>query len=332
MKISWDIIGHRNVLALLEKHILNGPSHAYLFVGEPNLGKKTTARSFIKALECQDKNKKPCNKCISCMQFEAKTHPDVVFIEKEAPKTALSEIIKKEGEIRIKQIRELKRIISLKPHSSPYKVCFIEEAEKINKEASNALLKILEEPLGNAVFILIAPHTRTLLPTIVSRCEILKFFPVSKKIILEALKNKTSIEKAEEIAVLSGRKPGRAIEILENPSMLSFYKESLKTLLKLIEIDYVERFKEAEKMSKNLIETEKVLNTWLSFFRDLILFKTNNDFFLSNPFYKKDILKYAKKYPFDKIKEIIKAIQDTKFFFASNVNPRLSLESLFLKI
>ncbi len=330
--VSWDIIGHKKLLALLEKHVVNGPFHAYLFVGEMHLGKKTVARQFIKALQCQDKFKKPCAKCPSCFQAEAGTHPDIIIVEKEAPKATIQKDVEKGGEIKVDRIRGIKRVLSLKPHSSSYKICFIPEADKMNKEAANALLKILEEPLGNVIFILVAPHTRTLLPTIVSRTQIVKFFSVSRDVLLKALKEKTSVKKAEEIVALSGGKPGRALQILENPEIIDFYKNALKNILRIKNDDLTARFRKAEEMSKNLVEAEKILNIWLSFYRDLILYKSGNPTYLLNPNFQDELSRYAEKYSLEEIKEIIRSIVRTKELFIRNVNPRLSLESLFLKI
>lgn len=331
MKISWNIIGHKKILDLLEKHILSRPSHAYLFIGEEHLGKRTVAEQFAKILECNDKTKRPCEKCLSCVQFDAGTHPDIIVLKKEPPLNKKS-LIRREGKIKIGKVRHLKRIFSLKPHSSPYKICLAPEADKLNEAASNALLKILEEPLGNVIFILIAPHVRALLPTIVSRCEIIKFFPIPKNILSASLKNKVSKNDFEKIVAFSRGRAGIAFELSENSEIIDFYNKSIKELTAFIEDDEVGRFKTAEKMSKNLVAANKILNVWLSFFRDIIILKSGNQNLILNIDFKKEILKYSQKYAFLELKEIIKAILYTKSLFLKNVNPRLSLETLFLKI
>jgi len=167
------VVEQQHILNYLKKSIeKNRISHAYLFEG-PDLpagrqgrsGKKTVALWFAKCLKCQS--------------------PDITEVT--VPKNK-EPACRQAGKIGIKQIRELKKYLSLSPHSSPYKVAIIEEAEKMTSDAANALLKTLEEPRGNAVLILIANIASALPETILSRCLNDKF-----KYIEKIYKNKTEI-------------------------------------------------------------------------------------------------------------------------------------------
>jgi len=138
---------------------------AMIFFGPDYLNKKEVAINFIKLVNCQ--HGKPCNKCESCLAIEGNNYPDLTIIEPE------------KGSISIKQVKRIKENLSLKSYSSSVKSIIIDKAETMGTDAQNSLLKILEEPRGESVFILIVSKINGLLETIRSRCQILKFYPDS---------------------------------------------------------------------------------------------------------------------------------------------------------
>ncbi len=158
----WDdIIGQPRVVGFLRGVIETGTvSHAYLFVGMPGAGKKTTARSFACALFCGD----CCGTCGACTRVKRGTHPDVHIIEPEGA-----------GGYVAAQVRELVRDVNLAPIEGPRKVYIIESADSFNDASANALLKTLEEPPADVVFILLAHAVDLVPPTIVSRCQVVRF-------------------------------------------------------------------------------------------------------------------------------------------------------------
>lgn len=189
-----------HVLNYLKKSIKkNRVGHAYLFVGSTYSEKEKTALWFVKSLGCQN--------------------PDISEIK----------VLEDKTEILIEQIRELKRYLSLSPHSSSYKAAIIYNAEKMNSEAANALLKTLEEPSGNTVLILITSTGSILLKTIISRCEEIRFRAISADEISKDLIKK------EHIDILQG---------------------SLNEIFKYI-----------EKIYKNEAKVSVLLNSWLFWFR-----------------------------------------------------------------
>ena len=291
------IIGHQKQWQFLRKSLELGKlSHAYLFSGETQLGKKNLALEFVKLINGEN------------FDFG---HPDLILIEPSS-----------EGrEIQIVQIRELIQKLSLKPYSAFLKVAMIDQAHLMNSEAQNCFLKTLEEPKGNTILILITEAQKTLFPTIRSRCEIIKFYPVKISEIENYLKNQgISKEKSEEIAKLSLGRPGLAIDFLTNPQKLENQKKVIEELIKISsgKTSLSLRFQYAKDLAL-APELSEILNIWLSYFRIVLL-----EQFLP-PEVKKP------EYPFSKLKNIIKQIQNTNFLISTtSVNPRLALEILML--
>jgi len=291
------IIGHQKQWQFLRKSLELGKlSHAYLFSGETQLGKKNLALEFAKLINGEN------------FYFG---HPDLILIEPEG------------REIQIVQIRELIQKLSLKPYSAFLKVAMIDQAHLMNSEAQNCFLKTLEEPKGNTILILITEAPKTLFPTIRSRCEIIKFYPVKISEIENYLKNQgISKEKSEEIAKLSLGRPGLAIDFLTNPQKLENQKKVIEELIKISsgKTSLSLRFQYAKDLVMNP-ELNEILNIWLSYFRAVLL-----EQFLP-PEVKKP------EYPFSKLKNIIKQIQNTNFLISTtSVNPRLALEILMLEL
>jgi len=290
------IIGHQKQWQFLKKSLELGKlSHAYLFSGETQLGKKKLALELAKLINGEN------------FDFG---HPDLTLIEPEG------------REIQIVQIRELIQKLSLRPYSAFLKVAMIDQAHLMNSEAQNCFLKTLEEPKGNTILILITEAPETLFSTIRSRCEIIKFYPVKISEIENYLKNQgVSKEKSEEIARLSLGRPGLAIDFLTNPQKLENQKKVIEELIKIssgktslsLRFQYAKDLALAPKLSE-------ILNIWLSYFRAVLL----------EQFLPPEVRE--PEYPFPKLKNIIKQIQNTNFLISTtSVNPRLALEILMLQ-
>ncbi|OPL12200.1 MAG: hypothetical protein AVO38_04020 [delta proteobacterium ML8_D] len=156
-------------------------AHAYLLTGPSGAGKEALALSFAKLLLCEnpylgEDRLIPCGICAGCLKFDHQTHPDLVVLR---PQGAM---------IKLDQIRDLQRDLSFPPLDSQRRVCLIVEAQKINLPGANALLKTLEEPPAGNHFILTATSVKILLPTIVSRCQVLTCEGLSVEALLERIK------------------------------------------------------------------------------------------------------------------------------------------------
>ncbi len=300
------IIGHQPILDFLKKSIHNKRlAHAYLFTGSAHLGKKTVALEFIKMLNGSE--------------VDQAVHPDILIIE---PERIAKKGVTKELEIGIGQARRIQHQMSLFPYQAPYKVALIDQAEKMTAEASNCLLKTLEEPSGRAILILITANPDLILPTIVSRCQSVKFLPVGEG----EIRKKVSDPK---IIRLANGRPGLAIQYSEEPALLQARNEIINRLEKLIKSDLNEAYQYAETISKDIPQARQILRNWLFWFRDLLLLASGCPNLTIYP----QAERYRDCYSLAKLKNIIQTIRKTDSFLANpSINHRLALEVLVLEI
>lgn len=207
------IIGQHLPIRLLQTFLRNSAvPHALLFTGMPGIGKQTSARVFAAALNCRNRilmandsppASSPCGQCRSCAHILANHHPDVIRVE---PRGNL---------LRIEQIRQLRANLAMKPFSAPHRVVIISDSHRLNPEAGNALLKILEEPPEDTVLILTAHQRSDLLPTIVSRCRHIPFAPLDAADIQAQLVDAAGIDPdhARTLAHICQGSLGRAMEL-----------------------------------------------------------------------------------------------------------------------
>lgn len=181
--MSWDsILGHARETEMLRCGCAAGRlAHAYAFVGPLGIGKQRFAREFAKCLLCDrhaDADLESCGECASCQQVAAQTHPDLLTVALPEGKREIPiRLFVGEDETRGKE--GLCYDITRKPMSARRRVAIIDDADSMNEESSNSLLKTLEEPPPNSVLILISATADSLLPTIRSRCQIVTFQPLS---------------------------------------------------------------------------------------------------------------------------------------------------------
>ena len=306
------IIGHQKQLNYLKRMAESGKiPHALLFSGQKKLGKKTIASEFIFWLFEEPGVPKILG------------HPDFILIEPqekhpEAERSSLrgspapsSALVR--GQIQINQIRDLSWRLSLKPIKAKLKAVIIDEAHSMTPEAQNCFLKTLEEPKGNTILILITEKPNFLLPTIVSRCQIIKFYPVKKDEIERYLKNQEGLSEGEieEILEIAQGRPGRAVELAFAKEKFEFYKKRTKELAKIFNSNLSSRFQYAKEIStkENL---QEILEIWLNYFRNIFI---------------KNCSTPSAKH----LGNILQQIQRTIYLISTtNVNPRLALEILMM--
>lgn len=291
------IIGHKKQQYFLKKIVESKKiPHALLFVGPEKLGKKTMAWELIS----------------SVFKENLFRHPDFILITPETrhPKPERTSV---RGQIQIDQIRNLNWKLSLKPIGAPLLAAIIDKAHLMTREAQNCFLKTLEEPKGKTLLILITEHPNFLLPTILSRCQIIKFYPVIKDEIRNYLREKgLAKEKIEKIAEISLGRPGVAVDFLNNPQKLEQREKRIKELRKILNSPISLRFEYAKDLSQNQ-ELKEVLSVWLSYFREGLVLGQNQAFT-------------------EKTRNILNRIQETFFLISTtNVNTRLALEILMME-
>ncbi|HJN62089.1 MAG TPA: DNA polymerase III subunit delta' [Candidatus Parcubacteria bacterium] len=314
------IIGHKKQWQFLKKTAELGKiPHAFLFLGPSQLGKRTFALELIKLINCEKKDFsiRPCLDCQNCQSFKKGIHPDFFFIEPI------------EKDIQISQIRKLRSFLSLKSQIAQYKAVIIDRAHLLNKQSQNSVLKILEEPKGKTILILVTEHPEMLFPTIISRVEKIKFFPVPKPEIEKYLKSqKASKKDLEIISHLSWGKPGRAIDFLRDPSKKEFQEKTIKEISKLVKANLNFKFQYAKKMAGQPQNLKEILEIWLRYFRGVLLLKIKE-----TTYHGDSNVKSLPSYSVSKLKEILKLIQSTSFLISTtNVNPKLALEILMLEL
>ncbi len=240
---QWKIIGNIVALEQLQRAVAR-PQHAYLLTGPEHLGKATAARRFAAALLCGQPGA-PCGKCPNCRLLESGNHPDYLELGEDA----------KAG---IDEIRALQRDLSLKAHSSNYRVAVLPDAERFGGPAQNALLKLLEEPPAQAVIILTAVTPARLLPTTVSRCQQIRFTVPQVGEVTGGL--------GAEIPAAADRRPGLAISLAADPEALAARGQWAEMLEDLAELGTVERLNRAKELAAEE-RLPQILDVWINLVR-----------------------------------------------------------------
>ena len=324
-----QIIGQENAVAILRNALRNGRlAHAYLFLGPEGVGKILTALTLAKAMNCQSPPEEgdSCEKCPSCLKVNSSNHTDVILLEPEG------EVIK------IEQIRDLQRRLRYRPLEGGRRVCIIDSADKMNAPASNALLKALEEPPDGTHLILATSRPHLLLPTILSRCQWVKFRPLTSSQVVQILQDGHSLgaEKAYFCASLAGGSAGQALA-LSNRVDFQRRLEWVDMFSDLARKTTVEIFDTCERIAKEDEEVNDLLELWKLWVRDLMVFKVQ----LGNPApppgeglinhdLRARIAEEAPRYSFDQLDSIFRLISDVQKSIAFKANRQLALETLML--
>lgn len=332
----WQVIGQDRAVDLLRRSLENGRlAHAYLFTGQPHVGKMTLAVNLAQALNCE-KEERSCGECQSCLRIAAGNHPDVQIIGRLSGADAGDRGSRKE--ILTSQIEELQHSAALQPYEGKYRVYIVDGAEYLNEESSNRLLKILEEPPPNVLFILLAVNENRLLPTIVSRCQRIELFPLPASVIEKALVEHWQVapEKARLLSRLCRGGIGWAVSALRDESLLEAHSQNLDRLLELTDASLQQRFSFAASLasqySKSRSAVEETLNLWLEWWRDVLLVKAGCIQFVTNIDRETGLREYAECYSLIDIRGFMEAVRAALQQLEQNANPRLVLEVLMLNM
>jgi len=240
-------------------------AHCYLFLGPEGVGKFSFALRFAQALNCETGNFPPCEKCPDCVQTSSQIHPDLHILSVQAD----------EKQIKIEQVRGFQAQLSYRAFQGKWKVGIIRQAEKLTVQAMNALLKTLEEPPKSTILILTSSNRSRLLPTVVSRCQTIRFPPLKEYQLIGWLKEEKSLpeEKARIIASYSEGSQSRAEEFL---NFLEARKRFLKEWLELKSSGYKKNFDLFQERSF-VQQTGVYLDFLLNWYRDLIRIKLKQE-------------------------------------------------------
>ncbi len=316
------IVGHKWAIELLNRQQQLGQApQSLLLTGLPNVGKSTLARYFAQSLNCQG-TPQPCGRCLSCRKIISGNHPDVRIFDGD------------DQLIKIDPIRELQRELSLSPHESQYRVALLCNFEKTSLSAANALLKTLEEPPPQVVIILTATDPGGLLPTIVSRCQLLALRPLSGSVILEALQTQwgASPAQAELLAQLAAGRLGWAVKALRDKDFLKRREQHWQELLTLWRMNRAERLAYAQKASRNPAAVKESLALWLTIWRDLLLLRSGSQSKIVNLDWQDKLQTIASQISLKQVKEMVVRLRTAIVNLEYNVNVRLNLEIVLLKL
>lgn len=326
IQFNWSVVGHRNVLEYLQGVIKNQRiAHAYLFVGPEAVGKTWLAENFMSSLICEHSTKLPCGKCLPCQQLEKKIHSDVHCVAKLPDKNFIT----------VDQIRDLRKKLELASFLNSYKIALIDNAELMNSEASNALLKTLEEPNPDVVVLMTAQDENLVLPTISSRSQIIRLYPVAINEIYDYLISLGAKRgEALKIARLSKGRPGLAITLFKSKEFLREYENKIKELTDFAKNPIFEKFDfiQNDLDFKDKHEMSNLLETLESIFRDLLLIKTQSKELLTNEFLKIKLEELEKEFEVSDLLKMLAGLRKAKTYTKANVDSRLLLENLALGV
>ncbi|MGD1992646.1 MAG: DNA polymerase III subunit delta' [Anaerolineae bacterium] len=318
---DWRIVGHEWAVRLLQQALERDElSHAYLFTGPPNVGKETVAAALARALLCEAEAGRPCDNCRGCHLLSSGNHPDLHHVE---PDTAA-------GRVLIAQVRELSRQLSLTPSLGQYRVAILSDFHRATPSAANALLKTLEEPPPYVVLVLLAPDTDSLLPTIVSRCQVVPFQPVSATKVEQALIERWGVdaEQAQLLAHVSGGRLGWAVTAATDPDALAARARRLEELDHLIHASLVERFRYAENLAHDPEAIQRTLDVWTGLWRDVMVVAAGAEGPLTNLDLTARIRRLARALGMGQAAALVRATRRAADLIRRNANPRLTLEVL----
>ncbi len=318
----WPVIGHEWAVALLRQAVTTGRlGHAYLFTGPKGVGKGTLAQALAQAVLCTG-DVPPCGRCRACRLVGAGRHPD------------LHRLAPQDGSLKIEQVRELERQLALTPVEGSRHVAILEGMEWATVGAANALLKTLEEPPPSVLLILLAEEADALLPTIVSRCQVLPLRPLPRATVEQALRERWGVEpeRAALLARLSGGRLGWAVRAVQDPSLLESRATRLEALQRLLVADRVERFAYAEKLARDKECARETLALWAGWWRDLLILVSGAEAPLTNVDHRETLRRWAERYDLVTVRRCLDALQQALHRLDQNANPRLTLEVLMLDL
>jgi DNA polymerase-3 subunit delta' len=337
MDSPWQIVGHNWAVDYFTRSIAAGKvAHAYLLAGPSGIGKGTLALRLAQALVCERGGPAPCLECRACRRVAHGNHPDVRTISLATQAAAQKSDETKSRELRIDTVREWQRDIDLRPFEASRRVFLLHDADKLNEQAANAMLKTLEEPPPYAVLILIAHGAGDLLPTIVSRCRVLRLRPLPRALIATALQQRYDLapEDAALLAAWSGGRFGWAVGAVEQPEILDEQREQLDRLIELRANGRVAQLKWAEERAKDYRSDQAGVLQWLALWqalwRDVLLHAAGCGDAATYIDRRAELAGLGANVPLERIHEFLRRLDDVRAQLVDNVNPQLALENLAL--
>ena len=319
-----DIIGHEQIIEHLQNAItMDKVSHAYIINGPDKSGKMMLAEAFAAALQCERGGNEPCMECHSCKQAAGRNQPDILYVRHEKPNT-----------ISVDDIRtQLNNDIVIKPYSSKYKIYIVDEAEKMNVQAQNALLKTIEEPPAYAIILLLTTNADLFLPTILSRCVTLNIKAVPDEKIKKYLMSHYQIPdyQADVCTAFAQGNVGKARRLALSDNFTEMLEHAIHLVKYISEMEVSDLIEDLKKIGTYKMEINDYLDLLMVWYRDVLMFKATQD--ADNLIFTEEmnaIREKAKESSYEGLECILKALEKAKIRLNANVNFDMVMELLLL--
>lgn len=315
-----DLVDQDHAIRLLRTAIrVEKVSHAYLFVGPSGTGRMAVALAFAQALLCErPSGGDACGECEGCRRVVRAVHPDVA-------------VIRPDGDsMKIEQIRDLKHAAQFPPYEGGWRIFVLDDAEAMTAEAQNSLLKLLEEPPARVVLVLIAESAAGLLPTVVSRCQLVRFSLVPAGDIEEALASRKGLpsERAQFLAALAAGRVATALRWADQDDPFAEREVALGLARAAEGGDVLAQIQMAEELARSRDRLPEILDLALLWYRDALVWRESRDpSLLVNRDRESEVAELAQA-DGRALRDRIAAIEQTRDAVRRNVNARLALEAL----
>ena len=315
-----DIIGHTTVKNGLMHATQTGRlHHALLFTGPEGIGKGMLARAFVQAWLCEQTTAQKlcrCQKCPNCKRIAENNHPDFIEVDEET------------ATIKIETIRDLQHRLIYPPYEAPHRFVMIHDIHKMQDAAANCLLKTLEEPDPDTTFLLITSQIQKLLPTIISRCQIVRFAPFGSEEVAQFLQSRgVAPEVAIQLAALSNGSFSTALELSEG----DYKTEVIHTFEEMITIgSTLDAFGMAAALKGKKNMADHLLSLMAIYIRDMLLLKSSPDAPIMLKHYKDRMVARLSKTSAQDLHRAGSLIQEIHGAFLGNLNEQVVWERLMV--
>lgn len=316
-----NIVGQERALLLLRKALAGARlAQVYLFYGPPGVGKRLTALQFVKALYCPAAAPDACDICAACRKIALGNHPDVACV------------IPDGTSIKIEQIRALQRQLSYKPYENQRTAIIIDGCEFLTPPAANALLKILEEPPAHTLLLLLAGNREALPLTIVSRCQLVPFRPLTPTEIRAILERQGVDQHTATLAATLAEGCLDRWQQTDFTQALATRQSVYNVLQNIAQARGITPFIHARQLAGKQEQCEELFG-WLSLFcRDLIMLHVAPSIRLYNQDLRQELTSLACRMPLEHLLEAFDLLQQLRTYLSMNLNPQLLFEQVLVQL